>query len=285
MQPAKMAIVAVGAVAALAALAAQESFVPAQLIAGALPTQPLQAAGGGEVLVELGITATGAIDRVRPLRTTAAFTDPTIEVLQGWRFAPATDVDARTAQRRRVPSTVLVAGVFRPPALTNGSTVGEPPQDVAAASDGVPFPMDLQMPAFPPRALNGGVVLVEVRVDAAGRVTEATVIRSAPPFDEPALEAARRSVFRPARLQARPVATIAYVIYGFRQPITVKPVSDSERKAPERRYPCGAPRRHVTRDQRRIYIATLNGTVASTLSHMIASLPPLSVMSAKSHVS
>ena len=228
MQPAKMAIVAVGAVAALAA---QESYLPAQFIGGAVPTQPLQAAGGGEVLVELSITDTGAIDRIRPLRTTAAFTEPTIEALRGWRFAPATDVDARTAQRRRVPSTVLVAGVFRPPALTNGSTIGEPPQDVAAASDGVAFPVDLQMPAFPPRALNSGVVLVEVRIDPAGRVTDANVIHSAPPFDEPSLDAARRWTFRSARIRGGRVATVAYVLFGFRQPITVKPEDYSDRKA------------------------------------------------------
>ena len=75
------------------------------------------------------------------------------------------------------------------------------------------------MPAFPRRALFGGLVLAEVRVDPLGAVSDATVLRSAPPFDEPALDAARRWRFRPARLHGRPVATIAYLVFGFRQPV------------------------------------------------------------------
>ena len=48
------------------------------------------------------------------------------------------------------------------------------------------------MPLYPPPARENGIVLVEVHVDAGGGVADAKVIRSAPPFDEPARDAARR---------------------------------------------------------------------------------------------
>jgi TonB family protein len=67
------------------------------------------------------------------------------------------------------------------------------------------------------RRLVPGMVLIEVRVDAGGGVADARVIRSARPFDEPALDAARRWTFRPARVRGTPMATLAYIAFAFRQ--------------------------------------------------------------------
>ena len=92
--------------------------------------------------------------------------------------------------RKLVESTVLVAGIFRPPTL-NTPTLGEPPRNVASASNETPFPLTTVMPRYPPLARDSGIVLVEARVDAGGGVADVKVIRSARPFDEPALDAAR----------------------------------------------------------------------------------------------
>jgi len=59
-------------------------------------------------------------------------------------------------------------------------------------------------------------------------VADAQVIRSAPPFDEPARDAARRWTFRPARVQGTSVVGLAYIVFAFRQPITVTPRKGSE---------------------------------------------------------
>jgi periplasmic protein TonB len=61
-----------------------------------------------------------------------------------------------------------------------------------------------------------GVVVVEILIDAAGRVARARVIRSAPLLDEAALEAVRSWVFEPAVRHGRPVATAAVAPVSFR---------------------------------------------------------------------
>src|SRR2546428_501712 len=85
------------------------------------------------------------------------------------------------------------------------------------------FPLTTGMPRNPPLARDNGIVWVEARVDAGGGVADVKVIRSARPFDEPALDAARRWTFRPARVRGTAVATLAYIAFAFRQPVTVLP--------------------------------------------------------------
>jgi TonB family protein len=121
----------------------------------------------------------------------------------------------------------FVAGIFRPPTL-NAPTLGERPRDVAAPSNETPFPLMTATPRYPPLARDDGIVLVEARVDTGGGVADAKVIRSARPFDEPALDPARQWTFRPARLRGTSVATLAYIAFAFRQPVTVTPRSGSE---------------------------------------------------------
>ena len=204
---------------AVVALAAVDPFTPARYSAGPIPPVPAEAIGGGQVFLELTVTAGGAVDGVRALRSTPPFTQGAIDAVHAWRFLPAGELTA-AAVRLPVTSKVLVAGLFRPPALFDGAVPGEPPMDVASPSDEIPFPTAVIVAPYPATALGDGVVLVEVQVEPGGRVTNAKVVRSAPPFDDPALTAARQWMFRPARLHGQPVATLAYILFGFRQPIT-----------------------------------------------------------------
>jgi TonB family protein len=99
-------------------------------------------------------------------------------------------------------------------------TLGESPSDVAAASDAVALPLTMLVRRFPPSAAWPGVVLLEVRVDGDGRVSDATVLRSAPPFDAPARAAVKNWRFRPARVREKPASTFVDVLFGFPRPVT-----------------------------------------------------------------
>lgn len=213
---------------------AQAWFVPARYRDGALPQIPVQALGGGEVFLELNVSSAGGVTAVRTLRATAPFTEVLSQAVRGWRFVPAEEEMEPEAARPGVPafrrvvdSRVLVAGLFRPPTL-NTPTLGEPPADVASASDETPFPVTTVVPAYPPLARDSGIVPVEVHIDSRGDVVDAVAIRSAPAFDGPAIDAARRWKFRPARLHGRSVDTLAYIVFAFRQPVTVVPGRGSE---------------------------------------------------------
>jgi TonB family protein len=115
---------------------------------------------------------------------------------------------------------VIVAAVYRAPVL-QGATQGERPQDVATPSADVAFPSVTAEPSFPADAQAGGVVMIEARLSPSGAVTTARVVKSAPPFDRPAMAAAQRWRFRPPRIGGS-TESYAYLIFGFPQPVITK---------------------------------------------------------------
>jgi TonB family protein len=217
------ALVALG----LIALALQEpAYSPARLRTGKIPPIPVMAVSGGEVLIDLDVSAEGVVTRATPLRSTPPFTEFLLNAARDWHFFPARElVDADRARageatsRVAVQSHVLVAAVFRPPSL-RAPTLGEPPKDVSPGSDVLPFPAAMIPPLFPPTAASNGVVLLEVHVRANGSVDAVGVINSAPPFDDAAVKAVRDWHFRPAQVHGTAVPTYVYVVLGFRVPVS-----------------------------------------------------------------
>ena len=196
---------------------------PPRLQSGAAPALPATAVavGGGQVFAELSIDPRGTVTNVTPLRTAPPFTREVEDAVARWRFLPATATiinDNGRREARNVASRVLVAAHFRAPTLVT-PTLGEPPKDVASPSRDAPFPMSTVEPGYPPQAHSSGVVMIEALVDETGRVSAAAVLRSAPPFDAPSLEAARRWRFRPATPAGRAGAAYVYLIFGFPQPV------------------------------------------------------------------
>jgi TonB family protein len=205
-----------------AALAAQGGFAPARFRDGSVPGVPATPTGGGEVLLELAVNSAGRVTAVRPLRVTPPFTDAVSAVARGWRFDPAARSAGAAGQNGRQPvdTRVLVAAVYRPPALA-GPVLATAPQDVARPSPEVPYPLGMSVPAFPPNALSAGTVLVEAQVDARGTVASARTVFDTPPFGDAALDATERWRFQPARREGTPVATFVYILFGFPVPVTV----------------------------------------------------------------
>jgi TonB family protein len=224
----RVALVLAGMVAIVllrgpAQVCAQAGFVPAHYLSGDLPVTPPLVVSGGEVFLEVLVAMDGRVDSIRTLRTTPPFTDAVIKAVRGWRFKPATEVaDPPTGQTaapiKPVAGPVFVAAMFAPPVLL-GPTLGQPPQDVLAASDDTPVPTVAKPAAYPPRALADGTVFVEVRIDEAGVVTDAQLKVSSPAFDATAIAAARSWSFRPARRRGSAVPTYAYLLFSFRQPV------------------------------------------------------------------
>jgi TonB family protein len=173
----------------------------------------------------LTVNPDGRVATVTPLVATPPFTDFMVQAVRGWQFQPAeveTEAErgatAGARSRQRVASKVLAVGVFRPPTLV-GPTIGETPKGVTPPSDEMAFPVNISTPPYPVTARDPGVVLVEVRIDRDGRVGDAAALTAAPPFDALAVQAARESEFRPARVRGRPVMTRAYIVFGFAEPV------------------------------------------------------------------
>jgi protein TonB len=202
------------ALCVLAGAVAGQGFEPARLASGSVPDRPpVEAVGGGEVLLELAVGDDGAVTRVVTLRDTPPFTDLLRAVVASWHFAPATD------DGRPLDASVLVAAVFRPPVLL-GPAPGTPPRAVAEPCAAIPFPAESVVPPFPPTALGDGIVLVEVTVGTDGKVVDSRGVQAPAPFARAALDAARQWRFRPACRNDRPVPAAAYLVFGFRSPVT-----------------------------------------------------------------
>jgi TonB family protein len=185
----------------------------ARLVSGDVPYVPVQAIAAGEVLLSVTVSDTGAVGAIDVLRSTPPFTEAVVAAVRGWRFAPAQD-----DQRKPIVSRVLVGAMFGPPSIRT-PTVGTPPKDITPAATALPMPLTTAIPEFPTNARNGGTVMIETLVAPSGKVVAVTAIRSSPPFDEPAMEAARGWSFRPPQGPGLPPNTYAYLIFSFRPPV------------------------------------------------------------------
>jgi TonB family protein len=223
MQPATLSFLATCAL--IQVLSTPGPYTPARLRSGTIPPLPALATGGGQVFLELTVGPDGRVSEARPLVTTPPFTDLMVGAVRDWQFQPAEaeteagrGAPASPRSRQQVASKVLAAGVFRQPTLA-GPTIGETPKGIAPPSEEMAFPVNISTPAYPVTARDPGVVLVEVRIDIDGHVGDAEALSAAPPFDALAVQAARESEFRPARVRGGPVVSRAYLVFGFAEPV------------------------------------------------------------------
>ena len=214
-------IVAVGLLAACFApvATAQAHFEPARLNVGSPPAPPPPTVvASGQEWLRVSVDASGDVSQIEPLREAPAFSEAFRRAVNGWSFAPA------RVEGEAVASQVLVAALFRSATLYSLPGLGQPPSGPRLGRGQFPIPVSTPAPPYPPRAVGSGLVIVEVEVDRNGGVRATPVVRSRPGFDTAAVNAARRWRFRPATWDGQPVRSVAYLVFGFREPVVVLPV-------------------------------------------------------------
>ncbi len=201
---------------------AQVAFEPARLRSGAPPVPPSpHIVGWGQEWLRVSIDATGDVSTIEPLREASSFSEGLRRAIREWRFGPA------RSNGEPVESDVLVAALFRPATAYGRPSVGQSlrvPRPRASVQ--VPIPISTVAPPYPPGGVGSGGVVIEVAVDRHGAVVGATrVASSGSGFDTAAVDTARRWRFQPAMQRGRPVASVAYVVLSFREPVVVAPVN------------------------------------------------------------
>ncbi|HET7295008.1 MAG TPA: TonB family protein [Vicinamibacteria bacterium] len=76
----------------------------------------------------------------------------------------------------------------------------------------------LVLPVYPPEAQEKGqhgIVILELRIDVQGKVSDVRVIRSIPPFDAAAITAARQWEYEVTRVEGKPVSVLLTVPITF----------------------------------------------------------------------
>jgi hypothetical protein len=178
---------------------ARESvYKPAQAVAAADTTYPLQTSNEGIVVFDVSIGDRGEVKKIGRLVDIPPFTAAAEQSLKSWKFAAATQ------NGRAEDSEMLVAFVFRhavylanPPALngvfpSKGSEGGR--SDFIA-----PAILSATYAAYPASTVAYGSVVVQANVKADGSTGEVKVLRDLPGgFAAMAIEAAKQWRFQSA---------------------------------------------------------------------------------------
>jgi protein TonB len=125
------------------------------------------------------------------------------------------------------PTGRVVASVQSPSHSPAGESAQAAPTAAHGAQSGIaelgydqpPKPIRSPRPKYPLAAFKArieGTVLVEVLIDARGRVARSRVIQSVPGLDEGALATVRQWLFEPAVKNGQTVATLAHIPVHFR---------------------------------------------------------------------
>lgn len=104
-----------------------------------------------------------------------------------------------------------------PPPAPQEPQAAQPPK-LAGTEVPVPKRTKTVPPEYPPEAQAQGlrgIVILELIVDAGGKVSSASVLRSVPPFDEAALIAARQWEYEVTRVDGKPVSVRLTVPISF----------------------------------------------------------------------
>lgn len=216
-----------------------------QSVAPSYPAEARAVAVTATVVLAATIDESGCVAEIRrgpePLLTSAAMPAPTETALKS--AAEAFMREAATALRywqyarpARPPISFFVSFTFKPDAETTSTQItaaGPLPQP--ALSDG-PRPAEpvrvgvISMsprlvtrvePVYPTQALAArvqGTVILELRIDTTGKVTDASVLRSVPLLDQAALDAVRQWAYAPTCLNGAGIPLIIVVTVQFKLP-------------------------------------------------------------------
>jgi TonB family protein len=181
---------------------------PLRLVSAELASPPFGTISGGIAAFDVVVDAHGVVSRADCVQDLAPYSDLLGAALPAWRF------EASRVGSQGVAGRALVLGFFRPPSL-NFAAPENPRYNRTEAPPEIPWPTSVTVPPYPPNAQGAGLVILEVDVSAAGKVTGARVVSAASAFDASATSTAQAWTFRAALRNGRPVASRAFLLFAF----------------------------------------------------------------------
>jgi len=161
------------------------------------------------------ISEEGEVRNVQVRRDIASETEEAVRSVKTWKFEPA------KFNGKAVASRVTVAVTFNPVPNFCANIPLPPliPQDDKArlpSSFQPPEVTHATFPTCPYYALSPGTVILETSINEAGKAQHTKVLRDAPPFTAPAIQAIEDWGFAAATLNGRPVESKVVLVFCFR---------------------------------------------------------------------
>jgi TonB family protein len=184
--------------------------VPLSLVSTPYPPQALF---GGEVVLDVGVDASGKLSDLTVVSGQSPFLGPVLDAVRTWTFEPA--------RVNGMPSEGRLSIVFQfpqsyvPPLTSQERSFQAPSRD---SSDRAALPLYTREPNYPPRSVSDGNVAIYATIDELGQVKETRVLRDVEPLTDSTLAALSLWRFAPAMQGGQNVESGAVVVVTFRRP-------------------------------------------------------------------
>ena len=177
--------------------------------------------GGDDIRAQIATTVRGMPPDTRSAarEATTAVLDAALSSVRQWRYDPPAEAPLTFDVPVRIGKAPEIMAFKAAGSASKDTIVGS--DDTALRVGGnIKAPAKIRdvRPAYPPiaRAANvTGVVILEVRIGADGRVEQAHVLKSIPLLDEAALDAVKQWEFTPTLMNGQAVPVIMIVTVNF----------------------------------------------------------------------
>ncbi len=174
---------------------------------------PPQALFGGEVVLDVGVDASGKLSDLTVVSGQSPFLGPVLDAVRTWSFEPAR-VNG-TPSEGRLSIVFQFPQSYVPPLTSQERTFTVPSHD---SSDRAALPLYTREPNYPPRSVIDGSVAIYAALDQQGRVASTQVLRDVEPLTDSTLAALSLWRFAPATQGGQNVESGAVVVFTFRRP-------------------------------------------------------------------
>ncbi|MBZ5660075.1 MAG: energy transducer TonB [Acidobacteriia bacterium] len=194
------------------------SFKSAEVTSAGDVQFPAGSIASGIVVVDVQLNSKGDVTGTEVQRDIASLTSVATSSVKSWKYLPAS-MDGSPQN-----SLLRVAFAFRPRVIMAAPPIFDPlhqPDDetpdvhAGYAPAGI---IGVAYPAYPIDAATVGAVVVQVGVDADGKVGKVKLVRSYNPFDQFSLEATKKWQFSAATFHGEPVASSMVIAFVYSSP-------------------------------------------------------------------
>ena len=185
--------------------------VAARLSIAPPPRQPNQTIETGLVLLNFTIGTTGEPSQIEQSQGMPPFVEPSIEAVRKWRFQPL------QKDETAFPATAVLLFRTRTLLPDHPYVLDMPAQ--SSPADSPPQPTKIIDPGYPAQSVAEGVVVLEMEIDASGRVQKTDVIDDVPSLTWAATHAASQWTFKPAMQGGKPVRGTVIAGISFLRPV------------------------------------------------------------------
>jgi hypothetical protein len=175
------------------------------------PRAPMNTVETGLVALDMDIDTSGKTSRIETAQGMPPFVEPSLDAARQWLFEPL------LKSQLAVPITAVF--LFRARTLLPDRAFAVNLPTETSAGDTPPQPKTITDPGYPVQSTAEGVVILQLQIDAGGKVHHTEVVRDVPSLTGTATHGVSQWRFEPAMHAGKPVPGLAIAVISFLRPV------------------------------------------------------------------